>query len=108
MVGSMKYIKGQTHNQMAMVTECLEDYISEESPVRVIDAFVDSLDLDLAGIIRTTPKETGRPPYDPRDLLVKLTLFRDRYPSLKDGQLLGVLDIDSPVTDRFGALDQEN
>jgi transposase len=52
-----------------MVTECLEDYISEENPVRVIDAFVDSLDLNLAGFIRTIPKETGRPPYDPRDLL---------------------------------------
>lgn len=65
----MKYIKGQSRNQMMMVTECLEDYISEENPVRVIDAFVDSLDLDLAGFIRTVPKETGRPPYDPRDLL---------------------------------------
>ncbi|HOJ11735.1 MAG TPA: IS1182 family transposase [Clostridiales bacterium] len=65
----MKYIKGQSGNQMTFVTEYLEDYISEENPVRVIDAFVDSLDLDLAGFIRTVPKETGRPPYDPRDLL---------------------------------------
>jgi len=65
----MKYIKGQPRSQMTMVTECLEDYISEENPVRVIDAFVDSLDLNLAGFIRTIPKETGRPPYDPRDLL---------------------------------------
>lgn len=65
----MKYIKGQPRSQMTMVTECLEDYISEENPVRVIDAFVDSLDLDLAGFVRTIPKETGRPPYDPRDLL---------------------------------------
>ena len=52
-----------------MVTECLEDYISEENPVRVIDAFVDSLDLNLTGFIRTIPRETGRPPYDPRYLL---------------------------------------
>lgn len=65
----MKYIKGQPRNQVTMVTECLEDYISEENPVRVIDAFVDSLDLETSGFIRTTPKETGRPPYDPRDLL---------------------------------------
>jgi len=65
----MKYIKGQQRNQITMVTECLEDYISEENPVRVIDAFVDSLDLDLAGFNRTTPASTGRPPYDPRDLL---------------------------------------
>jgi transposase len=65
----MKYIQGQERNQMTMVTECLEDYISEDNPVRVIDAFVDSLDLDLAGFIRTTPADTGRPPYNPRDLL---------------------------------------
>lgn len=65
----MRYVKGQPRDQMTMVTECLEEYISEENPVRVIDAFVDSLDLDLAGFIRTAPKETGRPPYDPRDLL---------------------------------------
>lgn len=65
----MKYIKGQSRNQMIMVTECLEDYISEDNPVRVIDAFVDNLDLELAGFNRTTPKDTGRPPYDPRDLL---------------------------------------
>lgn len=65
----MKYIQGQSRNQMMLVTECLEDYISEDNPVRVIDAFVDSLDLSLAGFIRTTPNETGRPPYDPRDLL---------------------------------------
>lgn len=65
----MKYIKGQLRSQMTMVTETLEDYISEDNPVRVIDAFVDSLDLELAGFNRTTPKDTGRPPYDPRDLL---------------------------------------
>lgn len=70
----MKYIKGQPRSQMTMVTECLEDYISEENPVRVIDSFVDSLDLDLAGFVRTIPKETGRPPYDPRDLL-KLYIY---------------------------------
>ena len=65
----MKYIKGQPRSQITMVTESLEDYISEDNPVRVIDAFVDSLDLESAGFRRTTPKETGRPPYDPRDLL---------------------------------------
>lgn len=65
----MKYIKGQERKQLTLVTECLEDYMSESNPVRVIDAFVDSLDLNLAGFERTTPKDTGRPPYDPRDLL---------------------------------------
>ena len=65
----MKYIQGQSRNQMALVPECLEDYIREENPVRVIDAFVDGLDLDIAGFIRTSPEKTGRPPYNPKDLL---------------------------------------
>ncbi len=65
----MQYIKGQPRTQITLVPECLEDYISEENPVRFIDAFVDKLDLNIAGFIRTSPEKTGRPPYDPRDLL---------------------------------------
>jgi transposase len=65
----MRYIQGQSRSQLSLIPDCLEDYIKEENPVRVIDAFVDSLDLDLAGFIRTSPGKTGRPPYDPRDLL---------------------------------------
>ena len=65
----MQYIKGQPRTQMTLMPECLEDYIGEENPVRFIDAFVDKLDLDIAGFIRTSPEKTGRPPYDPRDLL---------------------------------------
>jgi transposase len=65
----MKYIQGQDRRQIALFLDCIEDYISDENPVRVIDAFVDSLDLSLAGFIRTSLKDTGRPPYDPKDLL---------------------------------------
>lgn len=46
---------------MTIVTECIEDYISEENPVRVIDVFADNLDLDLAGFLRITPSNTGLP-----------------------------------------------
>ncbi|HOV25688.1 IS1182 family transposase [Acetivibrio straminisolvens] len=65
----MKYIQGQDRHQLTLLPDCIEDYIGEENPVRVIDAFVDSLDLTGAGFIRTTPNETGRPPYSPKDLL---------------------------------------
>lgn len=65
----MKYIQGQDRHQISLFPECIEDYIDENNPVRVIDAFVESLNLTEAGFIRTTPKETGRPSYDPRDLL---------------------------------------
>jgi len=65
----MKYIQGQNRHQLTLLPDCIEDYIGEENPVRVIDAFVESLDLAEAGFCRTTPKETGRPSYDPKDLL---------------------------------------
>lgn len=50
------------------------DYVSEDNPVRVIDAFVDSLDMHSLGFENSVLKETGRPPYDPRDLL-KLYIY---------------------------------
>lgn len=65
----MKYIQGQDRHQISIFPECIEDYIDENSPVRVIDAFVESLDLLQLGFLRATPKETGRPAYDPKDLL---------------------------------------
>lgn len=65
----MKYIQGQNRHQIALFPDCIEDYIGEDNPVRVIDAFVDGLDLSKLGFIHTTSKETGRPAYDPKDLL---------------------------------------
>jgi transposase len=65
----MKYIQGQNRHQIVLFPECIEDYIGEDNPVRVIDAFVEGLDLSKLGFIRTIPKQTGRPAYDPKDLL---------------------------------------
>ncbi len=65
----MEYIQGTSREQITMLPECLDDYVSEESPVRVIDAFIDSLDLKLLGFDRAEPHETGRPMYSPGDLL---------------------------------------
>ena len=65
----MKYIEGQNREQVTFLPECIEDMIGEDNPVRVIDAFVDSIDMNKVGFIRSIPKNTGRPGYDPRDLL---------------------------------------
>lgn len=65
----MKYVEKQDREQLTMLPDCVSDYIGEDNPVRVIDAFVDGLDLVTLGIQRATPAETGRPSYDPRDLL---------------------------------------
>jgi transposase len=54
--------------------ECLEDWVGEESPVRVIDVFVDELDLSELGFSRAAPKETGRPSYHPA-VLLKLYVY---------------------------------
>ena len=52
----------------------LEDYVAEDNPVRVIDFFVDQLDLGELGFWRVHPKLTGRPAYDPA-VMLKLYIY---------------------------------
>lgn len=70
----MKYIEKKDRMQISFLPECVEDYIDDENPVRVIDAFVDSLDMEGLGFSKSQPAQTGRPAYDPRDLL-KLYIY---------------------------------
>jgi transposase/transcription elongation factor Elf1 len=65
----MGYIEGEDRKQRVLFPEVLEDYIGEENPVRFIDVFIEGLDLSEMGFGRAIAKETGRPPYDPGDLL---------------------------------------
>ncbi|MGB7096790.1 MAG: IS1182 family transposase, partial [Anaerolineales bacterium] len=65
---------GTPREQAIIFPETVEEYISDDNPVRFIDAFVDQLDLQAAGFQRTLPSETGRPPYAPGDLL-KLYIY---------------------------------
>ena len=65
----MDYIRGTSRNLVVLFPETVEDYITEDNPVRFIDAFVSSLDLSELGFLRAQPAETGRPAYDPGDLL---------------------------------------
>ena len=65
----MDYIRGANRNQVILFPESVEDYITADNPVRFIDAFVASLDLAELGFLRAQPAETGRPAYDPGDLL---------------------------------------
>ena len=70
----MDFIRGVSREQGVLFPERLEDYISEENPVRFIDAFVENLDLKALDFQRTTPSWTGRSPYSPQDLL-KLYIY---------------------------------
>jgi len=65
----MPFIEGCGREQTILFPEVLDDYVGVENPVRFIDAFVRSLDLRELGFERAIPLNTGRPPYDPADLL---------------------------------------
>src|ERR1700731_5324908 len=65
----MAQISGHDRSQLLLLPEGVDDYVDADNPVRFIDAFVDGLDLAVAGFIRVAPKATGRPGYAPGDLL---------------------------------------
>jgi transposase len=65
----MRYVVGVERTQSVLFAQSLEESVSEESPVRFIDAYVGCLDLVELGFAHATPSQTGRPAYDPGDLL---------------------------------------
>lgn len=65
----MGYIVGEDRDQASLLPGRIDDYVAADAPVRVIDAFADGLDLAVLGFVRAAPAGTGRPGYDPRDLL---------------------------------------
>ena len=69
-----RFIEGEDRNQSTLFPEALDDYIAEDNPVRVIDVFVDELNLAQLGIGRVEPKDTGRPGYHP-SMLLKLYVY---------------------------------
>ena len=64
-----RYVEGQDRTQSALFPERLDDWVHEDSTVRVIDVFVDELDLGKLGFERAEPAATGRPAYSPATLL---------------------------------------
>src|ERR1700719_4350478 len=70
----MHHIQGGDRDQRLLLPNSVADYIGPDNPVRFVEAFVDQLDLQEAGFCRVEPKETGRPGYDPADLL-KLYIY---------------------------------
>jgi transposase len=70
----MGYIERQSRDQMLLLPASVDDYVAADNAVRFIAAFVDDLDLGELGFDRFRPKATGRPGYDPADLL-KLYLY---------------------------------
>src|SRR5271169_5323415 len=69
-----RFVEGVDRGQTTLFPECLEDWIGEDNPVRVIDAFVEELDLAELGFDGVDPEATGRPSYHPSALL-KLYIY---------------------------------
>jgi len=70
----MAYIKGEDRNQIILFPECIDDYISEDSLVRVIDEYIEQLNMVKLGFTYAVCAHTGRPPFNPKDMC-KLYLY---------------------------------
>lgn len=69
-----RFIEGRDRAQSILLPECLDDFVDVDNPVRVIDAFVDELDLAQLGFDSVEPESTGRPAYHP-SLLLKIYIY---------------------------------
>src|ERR1700682_3121142 len=69
-----RFVEGEDRRQGVLLPEYLDDYVSEENPVRVIDVFVSELDLGALGFAGVVPEATGRPAYHP-GLLLKIYVY---------------------------------
>jgi transposase len=76
------FVEGVDRSQSTLFRASLEDYLTEDNPVRAVDVFVDSLDLRALGFTSVDPLETGRPGYHPATML-KLYVYGylNRIPS---------------------------
>lgn len=78
----MAHISGGDRSQLLLLPDTVDDYVGSDNVVRFIDAFVDGLDLKAAGFERVQAKSTGRPGYDPADLLKLYPVSLDHGSSL--------------------------
>lgn len=69
-----RFVEGQDRHQVTLLSECLDDFVAEDNPVRVIKAFIDELDLAELGFDGTQAAATGRPGYHP-SVLLKIYLY---------------------------------
>ena len=55
-----RFVEGEARSQMSLLPASLDDYITEDNPVRVVEAFIDALDLEKLGFSGMVPQSTGR------------------------------------------------
>ena len=69
-----RFVEGEDRRQATLLPECLDDYVAQDNPVRVIEVFIDELDLGAVGFAGVVPEATGRPAYHPATLLRRCCL----------------------------------
>src|SRR5471032_2604267 len=69
-----RFVEGEDRRQSLLLPDSLDDYVSEDNPVRVVEVFIDELDLRALGFAGVEPASTGRPAYHPSTML-KLYLY---------------------------------
>ena len=70
----MGYIEGEDRNQIILFPESIDEYVSDNNSIRIIDEYIKQLDLEILGFKRAVNPSLGRPPYHPKDML-KLYLY---------------------------------
>src|ERR1019366_9127728 len=69
-----RFVEGEDRRQSLLLPESLDDYVTEDNPVRVVEVFIDELDLAALGFDGVQPAATGRPAYHPSTML-KIYLY---------------------------------
>lgn len=84
-----RFVEGEDRAQVTLLPKCLDDYIAEDNPVRVIDVFIDELDLRNLGFDGVVPAVTGRTAYHPAVLLkVYVYGYLNRVQSAQPGSTM--------------------
>ena len=68
------YVEGLSRSQTFLLPKTIEEYVAPDNPIRFIDAYVNTLNMEKLGFTHSTPQDLGRPSYDPKDLC-KLYLY---------------------------------
>lgn len=69
-----RFVEGSDRSQVTLLPECLDDYLGEDNPVRVVEAFIEELDLEALGFAGMAPAATGRPSCHP-SVLLKIYIY---------------------------------
>ena len=64
-----RFVEGEDRRQSLLLPDSLDDYVTEDNPVRVVEVFIDELDLGALGFEGVQPAATGRPAYHPSTML---------------------------------------